>query len=662
MFVLGIVSLPIAYKFFGKFVGSGYGLSKTIGLMVFGYLVFFLSTLQILPFVRNALLVFFMLYVFINYWLLKNQKNLVKHLNENKRAIIFQEILFVFGLFSWSIIRGYQPDINGLEKFMDYGFINSVLRSDYLPPADMWFAGGNINYYWFGHFITALITKLSNIPSSITYNLMIATILGLTLSSAFTISASLFKFLAKKVNIRVIFAAGFISAILLSFGGNFHTPIYALKNGIDTYWYPDATRFIGYNPDRDDKTIHEFPHYSFIVSDLHAHLLNLPFVFIYLALLFNLVNNKQKKTFSKELVPLGFTAGVMFITSTWDFGNYLLTTGVALFIFHLQKKGLELKTLLIPAVKSISIAIMGIIVALPFILNFTSIAEGIKFVNSNSYVWQLAILWGLPFILTIIFIITLSKIYKSLKKIKPSDLFVFSLHVASWILIILPEVFYVKDIYIASHHRANTMFKLTYQAFVMFYLSSGYIAVRAMGVAKNRSSKIFVALFFAVIFAAVLVYPSFTIKSYYNQLNNYRGLDGTTWLKDRRPEEYQVVKWFSENVKGQPVILEAPGDSYTEFNVISSYTGLPTISGWFVHEWLWRGKPEFPQARVADIDQIYNSKDKELVRSLLQKYDVKYVIVGNFEREKFPELNEEKFSELGEIVFTSGSASVFLVD
>ncbi|MBN1169136.1 hypothetical protein JXA63_04570 [Candidatus Woesebacteria bacterium] len=662
LFVFGIVSLPITYKFFGKFVGAGYGLSKTVGLAFFGYAVFFLSIIQILPFKRNTLLIFFLIYAGFNYSLFKKQSSLVKDLRKKFRSVIVTEILFVFGLVFWSIIRGYQPDINGLEKFMDYGFINSILRSEYLPPADMWFAGGNINYYWFGHFITALITKLSNIPSSIAYNIMIATILGLSLSSVFTISATLLKFVDKKLSFRTVFAAGLLSAVLMNFGGNFHTPFYLLKDGIDNYWYSDATRFIGYNPDREDKTIHEFPLYSYVVSDLHAHLLDLPFVLLYLSLLIFYIRRKERKLVSKNLIPLGFVAGIMFITNTWDFGNYLLTTGFALLIFEFQKQGIKIRTVTYPALRSIVIALSGIVFALPFILNFVSIAEGVKLVNSRSYIWQLLILWGFPLILTATLTVILSKNFKSIKKIKFSDLFVFCLHVASWILIVLPEIFYVKDIYIASHHRANTMFKLTYQAFVMFYLTSGYIAVRAINLAKKSFGKLTIALFFGLVFWTILGYPSIAIKAYYNKLETYHGLDGTTWLSLRRPELGNVVNWFNKNVEGQPVILESPGDSYTEYNVISSYTGLPTVSGWFVHEWLWRGTADIPQARVADIEQIYSTTSPDIARHLLQKYDVKFVIVGEFEREKFTALSEEKFTQLGETVFTSGTTSVYEIN
>ena len=85
------------------------------------------------------------------------------------------------------------PDIHGLEKFMDFGFLNSILRSDYFPPKDMWYTPLTINYYFFGHLATAVLTKLSFLPSFITFNLMIATLFTLTFSAAFSIGVNLFE-------------------------------------------------------------------------------------------------------------------------------------------------------------------------------------------------------------------------------------------------------------------------------------------------------------------------------------------------------------------------------------------------------------------------------------------------------------------------------------
>jgi len=158
---------------------------------------------------------------------------------------------------------------------MDFGFLNSILRSDYFPPKDMWYTPLSINYYYFGHLVTAVITKLTSIPSFISYNLMLATLFALTFTASLSIGMNLFDKLQS--SIKSVFA-GLTSAILVSFGGNLTTiytffkayvpaekPVpfwqlpflpFGFPNG---YWYPNATRFIPF-------TIHEFPLYSFVVS------------------------------------------------------------------------------------------------------------------------------------------------------------------------------------------------------------------------------------------------------------------------------------------------------------------------------------------------------------------------------------------------------------
>jgi uncharacterized membrane protein len=659
-FIFGLVSIPLCFLVFKRFVDLGYGFAKTISLLVITYLAFAGATFHLFPLHSSTLYLILIFYAALNFYIFtKNKKTIISSLSKKIKILAIQEILFTLGLIFWSFVRAHQPDILGLEKLMDFGFINSILRSTHLPPADMWFAGSSINYYWFGHLVVAIATKLSNVPPSVTYNLMLATILGLTLTGAFSISATLVKSLKRKVNLRIAVAAGLISAVLLAFGGNFHTPFFVLKEGTKSYWYPDATRFIGYNPDVNDKTIHEFPQYSFVVSDLHAHLINLPFVLLFIALLANLIlenrhplslkiGNSQNKSLRKiiykinfnnliYLFPLGFVLGVMFMTNAWDFANYSLLTAIAFLIFVVKKKNSLTKKIIVLASVGLIILLTAVITALPFILNFESIAQGIKLVNSRSALWQLSILWGFPAILSLIFVWLLTKL----------------------ILITLPEIFYVKDIYIASHHRANTMFKLTYQAFVMFYLSSGYIAARSFTILKSKQAKFIFAVFYTALFASILYYPNFAISSYYGHLKNYKGLSGEAWLKDRYPGEYEALLWFRENVKGQPTILEAPGDSYTDFNVVSSYSGLPTISGWFVHEWLWRGDSSFPQKRVTDITQIYTSSDTKITKQLLDKYDVSYVIVGTHERQKYPNLNENKFSNLGEQIFSSTNTKLY---
>lgn len=658
IFSIGIIFFPITWVVFKKFFGLGYALSKTLGIVILSYTTFFLSIFSIAKFSLNNLYIYIFLFLLANIYIFyKNKNAIVKDLKSNLGGIIVQEVLFTFGLFFWSYVRAHQPEIRGLEKFMDYGFVNSILRSETLPPTDMWASGYTINYYWFGHLITAFLTKLSKIPSEITYNLMLSTIMGLTLSSVFAIASSLFAKTSKLSKKRYIYLAGIISAIILTFAGNFHTPFYVLKNGSDNYWYPDATRFIGYNPETNDKTIHEFPMYSFVVADLHGHLLNLPIVLLFIASAYVVVIEKEKTFRLRNIILPGFLLGIMFMTSTWDFGNYLLAIGFVLLFSALRDSKFNIpKTIWETARPIIFIITIGLSAAMPFILHFESITQGIKFVYSHTPLWQLAILWGFPAVLTGVFIHTLKKISG---KITTSDVFVLSLLAAAWSLIILPEIIYLKDIYAATHYRANTMFKLTYQAFVMSYLAGGYIIVRQITLQKTKYIKRFLAIFWVVVLYSILSYAQFSTNSYYGKLKNYQGLDGIKWLESVYPDIYVAVNWLKENAEKNAVILEAPGDSYTDFNIISSYTGIPTISGWYVHEWLWRGSPDFPQARVADITTIYQTEDAVLAKTILDKYFVKYVVVGTFERQKYQELDEEKFNEIASPVFQSGLTTIY---
>lgn len=656
LFLLGLIFVPTVFAIFGNFFDKGWGLLKIVAIATISYFVFFFASLKIIPFGPVLIVLSVVTFSFLNLFLLAKKRSFITSIFKNHwKVFIFQEIVFIIALCLWSFVRGHQPNIEGLEKFMDFGFINSAIRSDWLPPSDMWFSGKTINYYWYGHFLTALLIKISGISSAIGYNLMIAGIFALSTNAAFSLSSSLTKTLNTKS--KYIVFAGLISAIILVLGGNFHTPIYSILEGSEKYWYPDATRFIGYNPDVDDKTIHEFPQYSFVVSDLHAHLLNLPFVLLFISLLWSLFSKKERG--QPENVFIGFLLGIMFMTNAWDYANYAILTAITFGLFLLIKS-VNLKTISETIVSGLIIISVSLITALPFLTQFTQIAQGVKATHSHTPFWQLGVLWGFPAIFTVSFVIAFA--IKIKNRFLTSDIFVIAMLSTAWVLIFLPEFLYVQDIYISSHYRANTMFKLTYQAFVISYLSAGYITVRCVGLIKNFFARLLLSLFFCFLFGLVLIYPKYSVSSYYGNLKTYKGLDGTAWLKNRYPDLFNSVNWLKANSDKKTVILEAPGDSYTFYNVISSYTGIPTVSGWFVHEWLWRGESKFPQERVNDINIIYTSNDMQKTKSLIEKYEIKYIIVGDFEREKYPKLNENKFLLMGKLVYVSGKTKIFSIE
>lgn len=680
-FIIGIIFLPLTQKLFSNFFDFGYSFSKIIGILILSYTAYILSFLKIVPFSTAS--VFLLLWIFfsLNVFLVFRNKTFPELL-KRKRAFLLQEIFFLIALISWSYVRGFQPDINGLEKFMDFGFVNSILRSSYMPPTDMWFSPEPINYYYFGHFITAVLTKISLLPSFITYNLMMATLFAFCFIEASFIGFYLVQSNKKLRKILTFFLAGAFTAL----GGNLHT-IYAffkpyenehpkplwdlvfspLTLSSNSYWYPNATRFI-------QNTIHEFPIYSFIVSDLHGHVLNIPVVLLIVALLLHdfLRGIFQKRT----LIAIGAALGMSYMTNAWDLMIYGMLTGIVILsleskrlVFQDKKKRFAVRGFF--SFTKHSALKVGILGTTTFITMYLFNSEFVPFASQigilcspefltkigawgpflfeknhcqHSLWWQLLTLYGFFYFFVISFFIFLI----AKKKYIPtrSDIFVTILIFVSTILIALPEFVYAKDIY-PAHYRANTMFKLTYQAFMMLCICSAYILVH---VAKETKNVLFSGISI-LLTTIVLIYPFLAIPSYYGNFTSYKRIDGIKYLSATRPQDYSAINWINSNIEGQPFIVEAQGDSYTDYERVSSNTGLPTILGWTVHEWLWRGSYEITSPRIEDVKTIYESKNIEITKSLLKKYNISYVYIGDLEYEKYPNLDAMKFESIGDVVF-----------
>jgi uncharacterized membrane protein len=119
-----------------------------------------------------------------------------------------------------------------------------------------------------------------------------------------------------------------------------------------------------------------------------------------------------------------------------------------------------------------------------------------------------------------------------------------------------------------------------------------------------------------------------------------------------------AINWINKNVAGQPVIAEAQGDSYTNYARISANTGLPTILGWTVHEWLWRGSYDVPSSRFSDISNLYESKNLQLTKKIIRKYAVKYIYIGEMEQEKY-KVDADKFENLGNLVYSKDNVKIY---
>jgi len=713
LFLVGIIFIPITSLMFPTFWDKGYVFAKIIGIAVISYCVFVLGFLRVLPFETQNIFLIIGIFLLINLFIKKKIPLSNIKIKPLLPVFIFEECMFLAILMLWSFIHAHQPDIHGLEKYMDYGFINSILRAKYFPPLDMWFTPHFINYYYFGHLVTAVLTKISFLSSAITFNLMLSTIAAIGFTSAFSITANLLYLIYKNNRLKISIIGGIMAAFLLNFAGNLHAIYlffkpYENENPVpfwqlifspstfpNSYWYPNATRFI-------HNTIHEFPIYSNVVSDLHGHFLGVPFVLLTIAALLSLFL-KPKLNWKMEIPLISFLLAVMYMTNAWDGIIYLLLTAIVIFIVLLKSVtnfsklknikqyalcAIQNKNSIMYATYCILLILVGFFIfSLPFNFNFKPFASGIgilctpKFLMDigkvgpflfepnhcqRSPLWQLAILYGFFYFWVISFgAFIFSKIKSKHSSVTPSDIFVAILILLSTLLIIIPEFIYVKDIY-PAHYRANTMFKLAYQSFMMLSLSSGYIIVRLfLNFRSSISSRPYWKFAYWIIGLSILIlvsfYPYFAINSYFGDLKVYSGLNGTNYLHSLYANDYDAILWINKNIKNQPIILEAQGDSYTDYARVSANTGLPTVLGWTVHEWLWRGTYDIPAPRIQEIGKMYESQGLEETKVLLKKYNVSLIFIGNLERQKYPALNERKFQSLGKIIYQKGNTKIFKI-
>lgn len=707
--VMGMAAMPLTGLLFREFDDKGWMFSKIVAIVVTGFLTWFLTAVKLLKFTTSACVGVSLACGLLFLLLGKAQyKKGIECLPINHLELVYwEEVLFLAFFLLWTYLAGFHPAAYGTEKFMDYGFMEAMMRSTTLPAVDLWYSEGTINYYYGGQYFAVFLTKLTGTKVELTYNLMRTFVAGL----AFVLPYSLVYQMAKdRMGKKAAGAVGWkkavpqISGILaglsVSIAGNMHYVYYGqirpwlqklTGQEPDSYWFPDATRYIGFNPDVEDKTIHEFPCYSFVLGDLHAHVVNIMFVLLLLGLLYAWVKMVRKRTYDTGepgtkvfwekhlLMPQILFAAVLLgmfrWTNYWDFVIYFVVTGgVVLFTNIVLMKGQGKWVIGVTAAQAAEVLAIGTIVILPFTLNFETMVQGVAVAQNHSLPHQLLILWGLPVILTVIFVISLlaeklggvknKTIYKFMKSLKLPDLFAMVMGLCAIGLVLIPELVYVRDIYENGNARANTMFKLTYQAYIMFGMTMAYIIFRMLVISYRKFLKAAAGIAL-VCLIWTFGYFGNSVDSWFGEVKDpskYQGLNATAFLETDFPEDAAGIRWLKKNIKGSPVVLEANGDSYTQYERVSAMTGLPTVLGWYVHEWLWRNDVADLNTKSGDIELIYTSKDEKQVKELLEKYNISYIFTGACEREKYGEnLNNDLLSGLGETVFRDLNSGTYIV-
>jgi YYY domain-containing protein len=374
--LLGIIALPITFSLFKNLPDRGYAFSKVLGILIPSYLVWLVVSLGALPNSRWTIAIILFILTLGSLFLFRHHRNQITHfLSQGGKDILIVELLFLLSFFLLALVRAYSPEIYGTEKPMDFAFLNAILRSEHFPPPDPWLSGHFLNNYYFGHLIVAMLTKLIGTSPAVSFNLALALTFALATIGTFSLIFNLVRMAEGGNKSRAAVSFGLIGCILLlimgnlegileffcarGFGGGAFWNWVGIKglvpSGYGAHWLPQghwwwwrSTRVIDTVSDGAslDYTITEYPYFSFLLGDLHAHVMSLPFVLLCLTISLNLLASRKPLglTWLKEnplqFVVIVISLGALGAIHSWDFPIYTFIFVAAILMqVHLGRGG-----------------------------------------------------------------------------------------------------------------------------------------------------------------------------------------------------------------------------------------------------------------------------------------------------------------------------------
>ena len=806
-----ILVLPITFLVFRPLPDRGYLFSKVLGLLAVGLIVWLLASYRWMAFSRGSILVaLFLLALIAAAILVAKRKEITEFVRRRWRLLLIAEVIFLAAFFSFLVLRMANPDLwhpyRGGEKPMDLAYLNAVLRSSYMPPYDPWFGGGYLNYYYWGQFTVAMLIKATGISSTVAFNMAVPLFFALTAGGAYTVVYGLAEGTRRRLAPARAAAAGPVvssdSESTAGAGGQNSPPAHPeLVEGRERvegraerkwpHWSPvlagiggilfvavlgnlDGAIQVGHGIWRvavqslpfgefdfwrssrmmpeSTEGITEFPFFSFLFADLHAHLMALPFTLLVMGLALAVVANASRRDrvpgiwsieSATRLVALGVAVGTLWLVNAWDLPTYLIVVVVALFLAEFFSHGGAGLVMVVKAgIKSVLVLAVAYLVFLPFHLNYETFNNGIESTTDTTVLWRFLAITGvfifvigsfflyeardwllagwrgivrgatsltdavsaddgevvgqaglgigvktviglivgaliLGFSLTAVFtggigstipflavllvlVLTVAVRWLATDRTDSPQLVFAAIIIGVAVsLVIGLDIFRVEG----DIDRMNSIFKFYLQVWVMLAVASAYLVWRlAHGrrVALCRLSwgkKAWTGMLTALILSAA-VYPVLgtqdRLRDRFYDHTLPLTLDGTAYIdrviySDRQGDidleaDFQGIQWLRENVRGSPIVLEGNTPLYRWGGRVSIYTGLPTVIGWKWHQeqqrWDYRDEVN---RRIADVKRIYETTNPSVALSLMRKYDVMYVYVGQVERLYYSDAGLSKF-------------------
>ena len=366
--LLGVAALPWVFQLFRFLPDRGVTLAKPAALLVLSYLVWVFGLVRLLPNTQLTIWIIFLCIAVASMWLAgRRWEELRKFLFQRWSALLIAELVFLLMFVAWALVASGSPGITHTEKPMDFMLLNAAHQARYFPAEDAWLSGHSISYYYFGHIIVATLSKMSGVVTSVGYNLGLATLPALAGAVAFGLLYNLVRLAGGGMRWTLGLGAAAPAVILLA--GNLAGALEFVRirgwggpgfwdwAGIEGmaaktaeagvfpgefWWWFRSTRIINTSSDGTtlDYTITEFPAFSFLLGDLHAHVLAIPFLLLAIASALNIYCSGDRLELAwlrrnpAQAVSVALAGGALAFINFWDFATFM-----ALFAAALTLKG-----------------------------------------------------------------------------------------------------------------------------------------------------------------------------------------------------------------------------------------------------------------------------------------------------------------------------------
>lgn len=450
--LIGWITFPLVYRLLPALVDRGYAFTRAVGLLLWAYAFWLLASLGILRNDLGGLLFSVLLLIALSGWALRSVslEEMADWLRKQRSLVLVVEILFLVAFAFMGLVRAANPEILGTEKPMELAFINAILNSPEFPPHDPWLSGYAISYYYFGYVMVAMLAKLTGTPGGVAFNLGVTLVFALSAVGSYGLVYNLLSFRSTRLPRRQMESSGraaqakstFLSLALLGpifvlLIGNLEgflevlharglfwqsTPTGELTSPFWKWldmrelssppqqpfswtpsrylWWWRASRVV---QDYDfaenwKEVIDEFPAFSYLLADLHPHVLAMPFAFLAMGLALNLflsggegrlswlqrgLGERVESWLSLEINPPVFLLGAVCLgglafLNTWDFPFYVALFAGAFALVRMRQVGTGWGVGISEFFRlTVALVVTGIILYLPFYIGFSSQAGGV---------------------------------------------------------------------------------------------------------------------------------------------------------------------------------------------------------------------------------------------------------------------------------------------